>query len=58
MAQQLESKGGAAVNFATQLMKAATKDNRLRTAVLFGLYQQPAFRETLRKLEWEDNELK
>lgn len=35
-------------SFVAPLQKAANGDNRTRSAVLFGLYQQPAFRQALR----------
>lgn len=54
IAEKLVQKGGAAANYASQLMKAATKDDRLRTAVLFGLYQQPGFREIIRQQNLEE----
>lgn len=49
LATQLEQKGGGAVAYANQLRKAATQDGRARQAILHGLYQQPAFRETVKE---------
>lgn len=36
-------------SFAAPLEKAASADERTRSAVLFGLYQQPAFRQAMKK---------
>lgn len=47
LAQKLEQTGGAASSYAGPLRKAAEGDERTRAAVLFGLYQQPAFREAI-----------
>lgn len=58
LAGQLEQKGGAAATYANTLRKAATKDGRARQAILHGLYQQPAFRETVKEFNpfFEDEE--
>lgn len=58
LAGQLEQKGGAAATYANTLRKAATKDGRAKQAILHGLYQQPAFRETVKEFNpfFEDEE--
>jgi len=50
LASAIEQKGGAGLTYANQLRKAATSDGKGKQALLHGLYQQPAFRETIRDL--------
>lgn len=44
----------AAQSYVAPLLKASQADDRTRSAVLFGLYQQPAFREMKRKLAGDE----
>jgi hypothetical protein len=46
----------AAQTYAAPLMKAAESDDRSRAAILFGLYQQPAFRQLQKDVDAEDEE--
>lgn len=52
MAQKLgmEGQSEAAKSYITPLMNAAKADERKRSAILYGLYQQPAFREMYQSL--------
>ena len=50
IAARLKSQGGAAAQFAGPLMKAAASSKQSKTAIMVGLYQQPAFREVVRNL--------
>jgi len=48
LAQMLSTKGGSEALFSGPLSKAAQSDDRQRSAILYGLHQQPAFRALLR----------
>lgn len=58
LAQKLGAPGmsKAAQSYASPLMKAAQADDRTRTAILYGLYQQPAFRKFYEDMGQDINE--
>jgi cell division septum initiation protein DivIVA len=56
LAESMERTGGVGVEYANQLRKAATGDGKTKTAILHGLYQQPGFRESMRRLNVFDEE--
>lgn len=58
LAQKLGAPGmsKAAQSYASPLMKAAQSDARTRTAILYGLYQQPAFRKFYEDMGQDINE--
>ena len=51
------SQNKAAQQFASPLLKASQSDDRKRAAILYGLYQQPAFREMYEQLGNETNDM-
>lgn len=53
---KIEKIGGSASNFISPLQKAAAADPRKRTAIMYGLYQQPGFRSILEREESEESE--
>lgn len=50
LAESMERAGGAGAEYANQLRKAAMGDGKTKTAILHGLYQQPGFRETMKRV--------
>ena len=46
--------GPVATNFAEEIARAASKDDRGRNAVLFGVMQNPSYRELMREMQDED----
>lgn len=56
LADSVESVGGAGIDYANQLRKAATGDGKTKTALLHGLYQQPGFREVMSRINIFDEE--
>lgn len=55
LATMLNTKGGSAALYSGPLTKAAQADDRQRSAILYGLYQQPAFRSLLKRNEEEQS---
>lgn len=47
----------AAQQYASPLLKASQAEGRKRSAILFGLYQQPAFREMYQKIGEDANDI-
>lgn len=50
------SQNKAAQQFASPLLKASQSDDRKRSAILYGLYQQPAFRQMYEELGQDVND--